>query len=161
MEEKKPAERWEALVRSSPLHGVQPDQAWSLLGDFCGLQKFYPALTTSHLIDGVNGEPGCVRYCSTASLNNGTGHSVWVKERLLDVDAAGRSYTYDIVESNAGFGEYVATLRVVPVGGDGCGIEWSFEAEPVEGWTRSALVSYMEGAAEEVARMVGDALRAK
>ncbi|KAJ6824347.1 putative lachrymatory-factor synthase [Iris pallida] len=158
-EENKLAETWEGLVSSPTLQGVDPDEAWYLLGDFCGIQKYHTALATSRRVEGADGEPGCVRHC--VGQEDGEGHAAWAKERLLEMDAAGRSYSYDVMENNMGIGKYLATFKVVPAaGGGGCGIEWSFKAEPIDGWTRPGFLSYIEGAVGEIAARVGDALHA-
>ena len=75
----------------------------------------------------------------------------WSKERLLEMDHAGRRYSYEVVASNKGFGRYRAALRVEhdPAG---CAVAWSFEADPVEGWTREGFVGFLEELARGVAR---------
>ena len=48
-----------------------------------------------------------------------------------------RCISYEIMENNVGFKSYMATIEVLPINGDGqngCKIEWSFVADPIEGW---------------------------
>lgn len=73
------------------------------------------------------------------------------------MDPTMRSYSYVITDSNMGFGEYRATLRVVECD-DGSKIEWEFESEPAVGWTRAGFVEYLEGAVKEMAERVGEGL---
>lgn len=149
MDEK--SEKWQGLV-STKLNSIQPDQAWSTLGDFFNLHKFLPSLATCHKVEGSDN----VRYC--AGEPDQTGTVSWAKERLVEFNPIKRSYSYEIIESNMGFGSYLAELRVVECDDGGCKIEWGFECEPILGWTRSGFVEYLEGAVKGIAKGVEDAL---
>ncbi|KAJ6821592.1 lachrymatory-factor synthase [Iris pallida] len=76
------------------------------------------------------------------------------------MDQAGRSYTYEVVENNLGLEKVVATVKVVPVGADSCAIVWSSVTEPPPGWTVSDYTNYLQSAASETAKKVGEVLRA-
>ncbi|CAM0882489.1 unnamed protein product [Alopecurus aequalis] len=73
------------------------------------------------------------------------------KERLVEVDAAGRSYSYEMVETNKGFGRYRATMGV-EADPAGCAVTWSFEADPVKGWTLQGFVGFLEKLVRGVAK---------
>jgi Polyketide cyclase / dehydrase and lipid transport len=61
----------------------------------------------------------------------------------VEYDQINRYYTYEIVETNKGFSRYRATLRVEPDPA-GCLIEWSFQSDPVKGWSETAFLSFFE-----------------
>ncbi|CAO1945132.1 unnamed protein product [Urochloa humidicola] len=148
----RPAAVWRGTVRAVA-SGPAPDAAWALLGDFFSLDRW---VSTVRACRRVEGQPaGCVvRYCegpvnmAAAAAAAAVG---WSKERLLEADDAGRWYSYEVVESNKGFGRYRATLRVEhdPAG---CAVRWSFEADPVEGWTQEGFVAFLDKLARGVAK---------
>ncbi|RRT83306.1 hypothetical protein B296_00005036 [Ensete ventricosum] len=149
---------WEGRV-TARIRAATPEQAWSLLKGFCSLHRWVPSVRTCHKLEGVEGEPGCVRYCGgPLNRSDPTQPTGWSKERLLAVDPAGRSYTYEIVETNKGFGRYRATFAVAPDPGcaaeGGCCLMWSFAADPVKGWTQQEFVAYLEKLAQGVAERV-------
>ncbi|XP_008804606.1 lachrymatory-factor synthase [Phoenix dactylifera] len=152
-----PELRWEGKVYAK-LSGPTADQAWSLLKEFCSLHKWVPSIDTCYKLEGNEGEPGCMRYCAGSVNRSAPAQEVgWSKERLVAFDPAGRSYTYEIVESNKGFGRYTATIRVVPDPegvAEGCCIEWCFAADPVRGWTRAGFVAFLAKLAQGVAARV-------
>ncbi|KAJ3695067.1 hypothetical protein LUZ60_000444 [Juncus effusus] len=135
--------KWEGKATAKAV-GLTPDQAWTLLGDFCNLHKWVRSISTCHLLEGSNNQPGCIRYCA-GSINRAdpTQPVGWAKERLLKFDSVDRSYSYEITKTNKGFGRYEATLRVA-MDPDGCLIEWSFRSDPVKGWTQDAFISFLE-----------------
>ncbi|KAK1666842.1 hypothetical protein QYE76_055001 [Lolium multiflorum] len=145
------APEWRGAVRAAAA-GPTPDQAWALLRDFCSLDRWVSLVQTCRRLEGADGEPGCVRYCAgpvnMASPEEAVG---WSKERLVEVDDAGRSYSYEVVETNKGFGRYRATIGV-EADPAGCAVAWSFEADPVKGWTLEGFVGFLEKLARGVAR---------
>lgn len=149
--------RWQGKATAKVV-GPTPDQAWLLLGDFCSLHKWIRSLSTCHILEGSNNVPGCIRYCA-GSVNkaNPTEPVGWAKERLVEYDQVNRSYSYEIVETNKGFSRYKATLQVEPDPA-GCSIEWSFQADPVKGWSEKAFASFFESMTRGVARRLEEAL---
>ncbi|KAF0920959.1 hypothetical protein E2562_037841 [Oryza meyeriana var. granulata] len=146
---------WHGSVRAA-VEGPTPDQAWALLQDFCSLDRWVPSVQTCRRVEGAEGRPGCVRYCAgpvnKAAAGEGEAAAAgWSKERLLEFDPAARRYSYEVVETNKGFGRYTATIRVEPDPG-GCAVAWSFEADPVRGWTLDGFVGFLEELARGVAR---------
>jgi hypothetical protein len=135
-------QRWEAKV-STKLKNTTKQQAWPLIKDFFNIHKRFPNLATCYGIHGSNGEVGCIRYCAGSSLPSSQEVS-WSKERLVAVDEVDLSIKYEIVECNIGFECYESTMRVVDGDGDGdggCGVEWFFGVDPVEGLEFEELVS--------------------
>ncbi|XP_020679512.1 lachrymatory-factor synthase-like [Dendrobium catenatum] len=120
-------------------------EAWAIAGNFCAAHKWLP-LDTCCKIEGEENEPGCIRLCGSR-LN-------WVKERLVTFDPVGHTYAYEITESNMGFGNYLSFVKLIPAGEEGCQVEWAFEADPVDGWTKDGLVSYMQTALEAMEKAI-------
>ncbi|KAJ8641050.1 hypothetical protein MRB53_017744 [Persea americana] len=147
---------------TAKLTGPKADQIWPFFQDFCNFHRWHPTVDVCQCVEGEQGQPGCVRYCAgTLSSSDGGEKTIsWVKEKLVAIDPIGRTLTYEIIDSNSGLGGYVATVAVLPEPNDGCTIEWSFEADPVEGWTREAFVSFIvESTFQKVVkRMEEDAL---
>ncbi|XP_021739464.1 lachrymatory-factor synthase-like [Chenopodium quinoa] len=123
---------------------LTPQQVWPLIADFCSLDKWFTHLEKCYLIEGELGEPGMVRCCESSTFG-GEGEARFVKERLISIDPSHMCLSYDIVDNNIGFKSYVSTMRLFPSdeGGDdgrsGCKFVWTFEADPVEGFTFEAL----------------------
>uniref|UniRef100_A0A0E0JNG3 Lachrymatory-factor synthase n=1 Tax=Oryza punctata TaxID=4537 RepID=A0A0E0JNG3_ORYPU len=163
---------WHGSVRAA-VEGPTPDQAWALLGDFCSLDRWVPSVQTCRRLEGAEGQPGCVRYCAgpvnkakaaAAAAGEGEGEAEavagWSKERLVEFDRAARRYSYEVVETNKGFGRYAATLRVEPDPA-GCAVAWSFEADPVRGWTLEGFVGFLDELARGVARRLEEEIMSR
>ncbi|KAG8055588.1 hypothetical protein GUJ93_ZPchr0001g31400 [Zizania palustris] len=155
------AASWRGSVRAV-VAGPTPDQAWALLGDFCSLNRWVPSVQTCRRLEGTDGFPGCVRYCAgpvNKAAAPGEAATGWSKERLLEFDPAGRRYSYEVVETNKGFGRYRATLCVEPDPA-GCAVAWLFEADPVRGWTLEGFVGFLEELARGVAKRLEEEIMA-
>ncbi|KAJ3702272.1 hypothetical protein LUZ61_005977 [Rhynchospora tenuis] len=133
-------EKWEGKAALDI--STNENQAWSLLSEFFNLHLWLPGIATCEKVTGSESLPGSVRYC--ASPANESGEVFWAKEELMGFDPTERSFSYRVIESNMGFGEYVAHFRVLQCTGDGCRLEWSFECEPVVGWTCEGLIGYLD-----------------
>lgn len=140
---------------AAKLTGPKAEQIWPFFQDYCNFHKWHPTLDVCRRVEGVEGQPGCVRYCAGGEVAVS-----WVKEKLLAIDPIERTLSYEIVDNNAGFGSYVATFAVLPEpDGDGCTIEWSFVADPVEGLTQAGLVSYLDSLLQAMAKKMGEDAR--
>ncbi|WOL14631.1 hypothetical protein Cni_G23411 [Canna indica] len=151
---------WEGKV-TARIRGATAEEAWSLLKGFCSLHRWVSSVEVCYKLEGVDGEPGCVRYCGgPLNRSDPAQPTGWSKELLLAVDPAARSYTYEMVETNKGFGRYRATIGVAGGGGSGsgCCLEWSFEADPVKGWAEGEFVAYLKKLAQGVAARVEEEL---
>lgn len=158
-------QKWKAKF-STRLGKARADQIWPLFQDFFGVHKWFPGLPTSHGIHGANGEPGCIRYCSGFQLireetNNESSLSnlSWSKERLVAIDHAHMTFTYEMVDCNIGFKSYVSTIKVVPgdEGGGGCTVEWCISLDPVVGWKLEDLVVKYEVGLELMVKKMEEA----
>lgn len=154
--------KWEAKV-STVLKEATADQIWALYRDFFNFHKWFPDLASCYGIHGINGEPGCIRYCGGFSIKSEEGENSvsWSKEKLTAVDPIERSLTYEIVDCNIGFKSYVSTVKITPCGSDsesGCEIDWWINVDPVKGWVMEDLVQKFEVGLARVARRMEEAL---
>lgn len=136
-EERKP--KWEGKA-TTKLRGPTPQQVWPLFQDFCSFHNWLPSIDTCRLIDGVHGQPGLIRYCASTVDPSSI---KWCHEKLTAMDPIGRWLSYEVVDNNMGFKRYLSTIKVIEMEG-GCHVEWSFAADPVEGWRFEDLLSYVE-----------------
>nr|CAD1843202.1 unnamed protein product [Ananas comosus var. bracteatus] len=156
--------RWSGAV-SAALPGVAAGRAWALLSDFFAIQRWLPGVASCERAGGGSGSgSGSVRRVADASGEQ------WALEELLATDAAARSVRYAVLDSSLGIRGYTATLKVAPEEaeaeaeegrGGGCRIEWSFECEPGEGWSREGLAAYLHAGAKAMAERVAAAVRAE
>ncbi|CAK7353144.1 unnamed protein product [Dovyalis caffra] len=157
--------KWEGKA-TAELKGPSADQIWSFLEDFCNIHKWIPTVDTCYQVEGELGQPGLVRYCasSTPLASNGSHEEnkiSWAKEKLLMINPTERCLSYEITENNVGFKSYVATTKVLPINGDGqngCKIEWSFVADPIEGWAFGDLNSYVYNCLQFMAQKMEQAV---
>ncbi|KAF8407091.1 hypothetical protein HHK36_006216 [Tetracentron sinense] len=158
-----PHMKWEGKV-CAKLTGHSADQVWPLLEDFFSLHKWIPTLDTCRQVEGVLGQPGCIRYCAGNVLpSDGSGETMinWATEKLLAIDPVKRCFSYEIVENNIGFNSYVATMKVLKdEEEEGCKIEWLFVVDPVEGWKLEDLVSFYNSSLQVMAKRMEEALQA-
>ncbi|WP_103381455.1 SRPBCC family protein [Pseudonocardia dioxanivorans] len=113
--------------------GVVPasaDEVWSLIRDFNGIADWHPGIQSSELTAGSSGaEVGAVRKL-------GLGGDAQVSERLLTLDDADRSYTYEFTDPGPfAVRRYVSTIRVAPVTDTGHAfVEWwaDFDADAAD-----------------------------
>ncbi|XP_078164611.1 lachrymatory-factor synthase-like [Carex rostrata] len=143
-------EKWEGKVAIDL--STNEIQAWSLLSDFFSLHLWLPGVSTCEKVAGSESLPGSIRYVASPAYESGEVN--WAKEELTGFDPVERSFSYRVVDSNMGFGEYVACFRVLPGMKDGCRLEWSFECEPVIGWTQEGLLGYMDSGLKGMAERV-------
>ncbi|XP_030518004.2 lachrymatory-factor synthase-like [Rhodamnia argentea] len=159
-------EKWEGKV-SAQVRCSSPDQVWPLLEDFFSLHKWIPSIDMCYGVEGLSGQPGCIRYCSiTRSSTDGLEDAVtnWALEKLLATDPVNKSFSYEIVDCNpVGFKSLVATMKLTAMGdvkGEdvGCGMSWSFAVNPIEGWTEKALTEFYGSALRVMAERIEAAL---
>ncbi|KAL3844196.1 hypothetical protein ACJIZ3_001599 [Penstemon smallii] len=141
--------KWEGKI-AAKVEKTTPQQAWTLLEDFCNIHKWLPSIDTCHKVEGVEGRAGLVRYCAS-TYSGGDGGDVvvkWCNEKLIEVDPINKCLSYEVLENNMGLKFYKSTMEVKPTeGGDdvhGCLIEWSFLADPVEGFSFEDLIGYLD-----------------
>ncbi|MBA0673789.1 hypothetical protein Gotri_019984 [Gossypium trilobum] len=152
--------KWEGKS-CAKLAGCKAEQVWLLLQDFFGLDKWFPSLTTCLPVEGVSGQPGCVRFCAgfkTPVSGSDKGSMNWTKQKLLSIDPIKMVFSYSIVDGNVGFNAYVSTVRVLS-NEHGCDIEWKYEVEPVKGWTLGDLDFFIASGLQVMAQRMEAALQ--
>ncbi|KDP33731.1 hypothetical protein JCGZ_07302 [Jatropha curcas] len=152
--------KWEGKA-CAEIKGAKAEQIWPFLEDFFGLNKWFPTLATCIPIEGISGEPGCVRYCAgfKTPVNNDDKVMNWTKQKLLSIDRKEMVFSYSIVDGNVGFNGYVSTVKVYPKEG-GCEIEWKYEVEPVQGWRLEDLDFFIGSGLQVMAKRMADAVHA-
>ncbi|KAI4304126.1 hypothetical protein MLD38_039678 [Melastoma candidum] len=153
---------WRGEV-SATAEGCSPDQVWPLFQDYFNLHEYHPFLDTCYGMEGVSGQPGCVRYCASSHVSNREGVLLWSHEKLLAIDPEAKRLTYEITKSNAGFDSLCATVKLTPVTDrrerGACGLACSFVTKPVPGWTLEELVRVYQGVIESLAEKVASRFR--
>lgn len=153
--------KWEGKARAE-LANAKAEQVWPLLQDFFGLDKWFPTLTTCLPIEGISGQPDCVRFCAgfkTPVDGNDKGAVNWTKQKLLSIDPSDLVFSYSIIDGNVGFNSYVATWKVLPKEDQGCEIEWKYEVEPVKGWRLEDLDFFVASGLQVMAQRMEAALQ--
>lgn len=103
------------------------ERVWTVLRRFGEIASWHPAITESRIEGTVpDGTPGCVR---VLRLADGGG----LRERLLAVDEANRSFTYRFDEAQLPVDDYHLTVSLVPITGEPRSfIRWTarFDVQP-------------------------------
>ncbi|XP_078438636.1 lachrymatory-factor synthase-like [Wolffia australiana] len=127
--------------------GATAEQVWSFL-DFSLLDKVAPIMASCTIVEGSTGEPGCIRYCETKPIPSPAGGDpivMRVKERLLAIDHALKTFSYEVTENNIGARGYIGNVKVYGKDeGGGCRIEWSFSAESFGVSTPEAVGQFLQ-----------------
>ncbi|XP_074289338.1 lachrymatory-factor synthase-like [Silene latifolia] len=152
--------KWEGETRVE-IQNISPKEIWPLISDFCSLNKWFPHVKTCYLVEGVPNEVGMIRYCGNKEFPSED--EQWAKEKLLMIDSSNMCFSYEIVDNNAGFKSYVATVRLERVDDEdggvcGCRIVWSFVADPVDGFTLEGLVGFIGSLAQVMAKRMEESL---
>jgi hypothetical protein len=113
-----------SLKKTVNLKG-SPGATWSLIGDYCAIEKWHPAVAKCEIVSGANNRAGSVRV-----LTLGDGGKI--REELVKHDAKVRTYSYKILESPLPVVSYVSTITVLPGSTGGSVVEWksTFKAAP-------------------------------
>ncbi|MFH8500647.1 SRPBCC family protein [Streptomyces coeruleorubidus] len=127
--------RWSSVFTSSA------DEVWAVARQFNGLPDWHPAIRASEIAGGGNGlTPGAVRVLT------GTDGSTY-RERLVALDDADRSLTYEIVEAPLPVRGYRSTLHVQPVADiGGAFLSWHATFTPAQGTTAEEATTLLEAA---------------
>ena len=102
-----------------------PEATWALIGDYCAIQKWHPAVTKCEIVSGTNNRAGAVR---VLTLRDGA----TIREELVNYEAKARTYSYKILESPLPVVSYSATITVLPGPSGGSVVQWksTFKAAP-------------------------------
>lgn len=119
-----------ATIAATPVFAAQvtettpvtatPDKVWAVIGGFCGIAKWHPAIEGCAL-----SETGG-KMIRTLSLKGGG----TIVEQQTGRDEATMKYSYTILESPLPVANYVSTIQVAPSGSAGSTITWTGEFEP-------------------------------
>ena len=96
------------------------ETVWGKIGRFGALHDWHPVIEKSEL-EGAG--VGATRNLFLAGGGN-------VIERLDAEDAAGKSYTYTILDSPLPVANYQSTLKVLDNGDGSCTVDWSSNFDP-------------------------------
>src|SRR5438309_11683588 len=97
------------------------EQAWALIGDFCGIKTWHPAIASCEESDKDGAK------FRTLTTKDGAKFL----EKLVKWDDKGHSYTYEIIESPLPITNYVSTLKLEEDDEPGkVAITWSSTFEP-------------------------------
>jgi len=113
-----------SVKKTADLKGA-PEATWSLIGDFCSIQNWHPAVAKCEIVSGTNNRSGAVR---VLTLKDGAK----IREELVKHDAKARTYSYKILESPLPVASYASTISVLPGSTGGSVVEWkgTFKAAP-------------------------------
>jgi hypothetical protein len=114
--------------------GAPIERVWACFADFGDLSAWAPGRSRVP-VDGRG--VGAVR---TVPSDGGPP----VRERLEAYDAAGRTFSYAMLESPFPFTDYVATVRLHDLGGGRTSIDWSSTFEP-RGAEPADVAAMLEG----------------
>ena len=113
---------------------AQPDEVWTKVGDFGGLQEYFPGIDTFRL-------EGDDRIIGMFGME--------IRERLVSRDDATRTITYSVI-GGVPIESHQATIAVEP-DGEGSKITWTYavtpdEMAPIFGDTYKAALGSLENA---------------
>ncbi|KAG8375612.1 hypothetical protein BUALT_Bualt10G0118500 [Buddleja alternifolia] len=157
--------KWEGKS-TAKLHKSTAEEVWPLLEDFFSIHNWLPSIDACYKVEGgVEGQHGLVRYCAATlppQTDGGDAVVNWCHEKLIAIDPIDKCLVYEVLDNNMGFKSYRSTLKVIEMkGGDelnGCQIEWSFLADPVEGLSYEDMVAYLDISLQGMAHNIEKAL---
>jgi mxaD protein len=126
-----------SLKKTVSLKG-SPAATWALIGDYCAIEKWHPAITKCEIVSGADNRAGAVR---VLTLGNGGK----VREELVKHDAKARTYTYKILEGPLPVVSYVSTITVLPGSAGGSVVEWKSTFKAAPGSDDATARTTMEG----------------
>jgi hypothetical protein len=109
-----------ASVQKSIDVKASPDKVWAMIGPFCSIKDWHPAI-------GQCTESGGVRTLTTKD-----GKAQFVEKQTAS-DEKGMTYSYAIEKSPLPLTGYVSTIKVVPKGDGMSTVEWSSTFTPDQG----------------------------
>ena len=115
-----------------------PEATWSLIGDYCAIQRWHPAVAKCELVSGTNNHAGAIRL-----ITLGTGATV--REELLKHDAKARTYSYKILEAPLPVADYTATITILPGPSGGSVVEWKSTFKAAAGTDDATARTFIEG----------------
>ena len=121
-----PASPAASLTRSAEVN-APPDQVWALIGPFCAIEKWHPAIASCT----EEGNP------PVRTLQAKDGKTVFVEPEVGRSDTE-RYYAYAFQSSPFPVTDYLATIRVAPIGTGRSLVIWSGSYVPNAGKAEEA-----------------------
>jgi hypothetical protein len=101
---------------------ASPDEVWRVIGDFCAIADWHPVIASCQIEEQGDGKIQRILMTEDQGI---------LREQLLQIDEAGYSYTYSILESPLPVSGYVSTLGVLEGGApDTAIVVWSSHLRP-------------------------------
>ncbi|XP_062189401.1 uncharacterized protein LOC133892564 [Phragmites australis] len=135
-------------VVSAPIGRV-----WELVSVTSRLREWMPMVESCTAVAGEEGVPGYVRLVSGGLMfpqqlqssddSDQPPPPSWIRERLVAMDHASQSYTYQMEDGNVGLAGSRNTLSLFDYGDSATLVVWSFEIDPVDGANQDALLDYL------------------
>ncbi|TVU40105.1 hypothetical protein EJB05_13554, partial [Eragrostis curvula] len=158
--EKEPPPRRKWRGTASGVVSAPADCVWALVSATSRLREWMPMVDSCATVAGDEGSHGHVRLVSgglvfpqqqrpssAAPGSDDQPPSSWVRERLVAVDHAARTYTYEMEDGNVGLAGSRNTISVFDYGSDGeeaaTLVVWNFEVDAVDGANQDALLDYL------------------
>ena len=101
---------------------------WALIGPFCAIKDWHPAIGQCSEADGVR------------TLKTKDGKSTFVEKETAR-DNRAMTYSYEIEKSPLPITRYVSTLKVTPKGKDKSTVEWLATYTPDQGKDADAAIA--------------------
>lgn len=128
---------------------ITVDAAWAVIGDFCGIKTWHPAIADCVLSEADG------KTIRTLTTKDGAKFV----EALVSFDEEGKKYTYTIIESPLPVANYEATLSVKADDDGGAGVRWlgTFDAKGATDDEAKAIVEgiYAAGIEAIMAKAAG------
>jgi hypothetical protein len=121
-----------------------PDQVWKMIGPFCSIKDWHPAIGKCTESNGVR------------TLVTKDGKATFVEKQTKN-DPSGMEYTYEIEKSPLPITDYKSTLQVSKKG-DGSKIKWSSTYTPDKGKEEAAnqaISGIYQGGLDNIQKMTG------
>lgn len=125
-----------SMIDHTGLLDVDADRAWTVLRRFGRIADWHPAIVTSRIENNLaDSAPGCIRHLTLAD-------GVVLRERLLALDDANRSFTYRFEEAPLPVDDYHLTVALVPLTGEArTFLRWTARFDVQAGHDREAQVA--------------------
>jgi hypothetical protein len=118
------------LTRSVVVH-ARPDAVWAVIGPFCAIGQWHPAIGSCTTDDAVN---------PTRTLLTRDGAATFVELEVARNDV-GHRYSYSFTSSPIPVTRYLSTFSVRASGKDSSVVTWRGEFKPEDGQTAAATAA--------------------
>jgi hypothetical protein len=139
---------------ASTVLNASADEVWAAIRDFGALSGWHPGVKESRMEEGAPGDRvGAIRHLTL-------GDGAVIRERLLHLSDAERSYSYNFETTPFAVQNYHATLRVTPVTDGGRSfVEWwtTFDCPPerADEWVKTFAGAVFKGGLDALKKRFG------